>query len=786
MKFSYNWLKELSGTKKSVDKIAELFMTHSFEVEGIEDLSEGLQNVVIGEVMTKEKHPDADRLNVATVNVGNEELQIVCGAPNLNVGQKVPVALVGANLKGEFKIKKSKIRGIESNGMICAEDELGIGTEHDGIMVLADDAPIGEAFAKYAGLDDMIMDIDILPNRGHDGLSYVGIANEIRALEDNVESHTIPNPLPEGEDELHVEISTNKCNRYIGITLSDIKVKESPDWMQARLRASDIMPINNVVDITNYVMLETGQPLHAFNAEKISQIGVRLATDGEKLTLLDKQELELGAQDIVITDGIEPIALAGVMGGLASAISDDTTNIILEAAAFNSTAIRFTQRKYNLQTDAAYRFERDIDPNLAEIAAARAAELLMELAGGSVRGVSDVYPEPVTPWTIKLSPQKVEKLLGVKISNEVIKNILERLGMDVDVNEDIMVVTIPTVRIDLCSQEDLMEEIGRIYGYNKIKPQPLTGAVQAPERNETRFFERTLKDIFVYGGFDEVRSYSFYGADDARAIGLNDEAHLSLINPMNPKQAIMRRSLMPNLLNFTKKNFSYFDRVQIFEIGRIYNPKKGALPEEKLVLGAVVASRDAEGSQFFEMKGMIEILLDRINIGKYYLDTVFDENTQHLPNLHPSRRALIKMESGKIIGWMGEVDKKATKYFGLKKNRAVVCELDIEVMLEEVKSEIFFELLSKYPNITRDLSMIVGTRVRVGDVEKIIYDTGGELVKDVDLFDLYINKETGERSMAFRIVFGDDKRTLETKEIDEKIVDIITSLEEIIDVEMRK
>ncbi len=796
MKFSYNWLKELSGTKKSVNELAELFMTHSFEVEGVEDLSNGLGKIIIGEVMTKEKHPDADRLNVATVNVGDKELQIVCGAPNLEVGHRVPVALVGAilsdshseeGIKEGFKIKKSKIRGVESNGMICAEDELGIGTEHEGIMVLADDAPVGEEFAKYAGLNDMIIDLDILPNRGHDCLSYNGIANEICALEGTDQKDIHYNRRLKTEGNLHIAIETANCRRYIGLQINNIQIQESPEWLKARLSASDITPINNIVDITNYVMLETGQPLHAFDAGKVSQVAIRQATDGEKITLLDEQELKLDSDDIVITDGNRPIALAGVMGGSDSAITDDTKNIILESASFSSSSIRLTQRKYNLQTDAAYRFERDIDTNLANIATTRAIELIIELAGGKIVAVTDNYPNPIKPWTITLAIDKVTKVLGVEIATDEIKSILERLGMSIDiVDEQNFVVTVPTVRIDLHSQEDLIEEIGRIYGYNKIKPQPLTSAVQTPQRNETRFFERTLKDIFVYGGFDEVRSYSFYGTDDAKAIGLNDEAHLFLMNPMNPEQAIMRRTLMPNMLRFAKKNFSYFDRVQIFEIGRIYDPKAGALPEEKLVLGGLVASKDAEGSQFFEMKGMIEVLLDRINIEKYYLDTVFDENIEHLPNLHPSRRALIKMENGKVIGWLGEIDKKSAKYFGLKKNRAVVCELDIELILKEVKSENFFGSLAKYPFISRDLSMMVGDRVRVDDVEKIIYSAGGKLIKDVDLFDLYQNKETGERSMAFHIIFGADDKTLKAKEVDDKVAIIIKELENNIDVELRK
>ena len=800
MKFSYNWLKELSGTKKDVDEIAELFMTHSFEVEGIEDLSEGFEKVVIGEVLEKEKHPDADRLNVARVDVGEingGELQIVCGAPNLEVGQRVPVALVGAKIRPiiktptdkeeVFEIKKSKIRGVESNGMICAEDELGIGTEHDGIMVLDNDAVIGANFAKYAELDDQIIDIDILPNRGHDCLSYQGIANEISALEGDAQTHTHPNPLPEGTGQLHVAIDTNKCSRYIGVVISGVEIKESPKWMQSRLKASDIQPINNIVDITNYVMLETGQPLHAFNVRTVEQIVVRQANDDEKIKLLDEQELELCKDDIVITDGDKSIALAGVMGGDDSAITSDTKNIILEAASFDSTSIRFTQRKYNLQTDAAYRFERKIDPNIAEIAAARAAELLMELAGAKVVSVTDVYPEPVTPWTIKLSPQKVEKLLGVNISKEDVKDILQRLDMDVDTTpKEDMIITVPTVRIDLQSQEDLIEEIGRMYGYNQITPKPLKDAVQTPKANEERFFERTLKDIFVYGGFDEVKSYSFYSLDDAQAVGINDEEHITLMNPMNPEQVMMRRTLVSNLLGFTKKNFSYFDRVQIFEIGRVYDPAQNSLPDEKLVLGAVIASKGTGGEQFFEMKGMIEVMLDRVNVGKYYLDTVFDENTNHLPNLHPSRRALIKMESGQIIGWLGEVDKKASKYFGLKKNRAVVCELDVSTIMNEVQSENFFEPLAKFPLVSRDLSMMVGQRVHVGDVEKLIYNVGGELVKDVDLFDLYHNEETGEKSMAFHIIFGHNERTLKASEVDEKIQAVITALEEDLDVEVRK
>jgi phenylalanyl-tRNA synthetase beta chain len=788
MKFSYNWLKELSGTKKSIDELADLFMIHSFEVEGIEDLSEGLDGIVIGEIMKKEKHPDADRLSIATVNVGNNKLQIVCGAPNLEVGQKVPVALVGCVLKGEFEIKKSKIRGIVSHGMICAEDELGIGNDHDGIMVLPSDAPIGKAFAEYAGLNDKIIDLDILPNRGHDCLSYNGIANEIRAFENNKQNTFVnASNLPKVKKELDVKLETKNCNRYIGVKIDNIKIKESPEWLKVVLASSDIAPINNIVDITNYVMLETGQPLHAFDADKIANIIVRQAHKNEKIVLLDEQELELDCDDIVISDRHNAVALAGVMGGRDSAINDKTQNVILEGASFNSSSIRFSQRKYNLQTDAAYRFERDLDPNLASLAVNRALELITELASGEISAVSDIYPEPVVPWTIKLSVVKVAKMLGTTIATEEIQSILEKLNMEVEpIDEDYFIVTVPTVRLDLHSPEDLIEEIGRMYGYNKIKPKPLSSNVQTPERNETRFFERTLKDVLVYGGFDEVRGYSFYSQIDAQAVGIKDENHISLMNPMNPQQVFMRRTLMPNLLNFTKKNLSYFDRIQIFEIGRIYDPVINSLPNEKLVLGAVVASSESSGIQFFELKGMLEILLDRINIGEYYFDNIFNENDEHIPDLHPSRRALIKMKSGEILGWIGETTKQENKYFGLKKKRVAICELDIELILAKVNDENFFEPLAKFPFISRDLSIKVGERVCVGDVERIMYMAGGKLVRDIDLFDLYQNKETNEKSMAFHILFGHDEHTLKAQEVDEKIKIIVEVLETELDVEIRK
>ncbi len=1041
MKYSYNWLKKLSGTKKSAEEIAELFLTHSFEVEGIEDLSKNLDKVVVGEVLSVEKHPDADKLSLANVNVGNEnggELQIVCGAPNLAVGQKVPVALVGAKLPdGDdfFKIKKSKIRGAESNGMICAEDELGLGEDHKGIMVLGDDAEVGQSLAEYLHLNDKILDIDILPNRGHDCLGYNGVARELNALENSKfkiqNFQSIFNDLIskfKNSGNLAVKIDTDNCSRYAGVRIKNIEIKPSPIWMQARLKASGLKPINNVVDITNYVMLETGQPPHAFTASQsrtdadltqtnadgtrtnaelrtdteIDKIVVRQAEEGEKIKLLDEQELELCQDDIVITDGKKPIALAGVMGGLESGINDNTSEIILEGANFNSSTIRFTARRYNLQTDAAYRFERDIDPNFVDIALARAVELIKELAGGEVVAVNDVYPEPIKPWTIKLDTDYVRSLLGVEIDDEEITSILKRLGVGIknpksetlnpkqiqnsnqkisnvvlvhgcgdnqkdleyskrqwqpwikqkiesknikvnfptmpnsltpvyedykmefekiDINENSILIghscganflvrwlsetntkikklimvapwnepnhenkvkaefynisdvnysfvkniqdgvviftsdneevvgkntaklwteklnaklielkkhgnytesgmgttefpelldeileiqnskfnqnsklktqnllcTVPTRRRDLRTQEDLIEEVGRIYGYDKIKPVALREAVQTPHRNEQRFLERRLKEVAVQSGFSEIRSYSFYSRKDLEAIGLGNIPHLELLNPASPEQQAMRDTLVPSLLKAGRKNLSHFKEVRIFEVGRVYKKFNETLPEEKVYLGGAVLTKDNKGEQFYELKGLVDNLLEAFGISDYYYDDEFsEEESGKLPNLHPSRRALIKNSAGEVLGYLGEVDKKTAKHFGLKNVRGAVAELDVEKLHREIQEVTAFEALAKFPFVERDLSMIVPEKLRVKEVEDVLYQAGQPLLQDVDLFDLYQNKETGERSMAFHLVFGDKERTLQSKEIDEKIDEIIETVEDKLGVEVRK
>lgn len=788
MLFSYNWLRELSETKKTPEELKEVLTLHSFEVEKIENLGANLDMVVIGEVLKVTKHPDADKLNVAHVNIGKEELQIVCGAPNLKEGQKVPVALVGAVLPGDFEIKEAQIRGIKSSGMICAEDELGLGEDHAGIMVLPEDAPVGEKFVEYMGLNDSVLEIDVLPNRSHDALSYEGVAREIAMLEKRIilDKNEKLSDKFNVDNGLKIEIKTDKCPRYIGAKVSGIKIGQSPLWLKNRLKASDIKPINNIVDITNYVMLLTGQPLHAFDGKNISEVGVRMANNGEMITILNGEEINLRNTDIVITDGQNPIALAGVMGGLSSGIKDDTTEIILEGANFNASTIRRTKSAHAISSDAAYRYERDVDVNLAEGAILKALTFIIEIAGGKVETISDNYPQDVKNWEIELELERVDRLLGIKIEKREVVQILENLGIKVKEEKEFLNCEIPTRRIDLRNQEDLIEEVGRVFGYYKIPTEPLREKLQVPPRNEERELEWELREIMVSQGFDEVRCYSFYSREDARALGLDDENHTALLNPMSVDQELIRRTLASGLLSAGKKSLSYYDSIAIFDMGKVYNPKDKSLPEENLLLSALVIDKGSKGEQFFALKGALENLFAKIKIMDVVFSPDFDENSEDVLSFHPGRKAMIKNSKGDVLGVIGEITKGAHKYFGIKKMRASIFELNIGALLKEISREKIYTPLAKFPSVNRDISMVVDKKMLTSKVAEVIVYFGGSLLQDATLFDTFINPETGERSMAFHLIFADPERTLTAQEVDEKVAEISVRLEEELGVVVKK
>jgi phenylalanyl-tRNA synthetase beta chain len=805
MRYSFNWLKEISGTKSSVQKVAENLTMKSFEVENLEHSVNGLDGVIVGKILEIKKHPNADKLQIATVDVGSKKLEIICGAPNIQVGQKVPVAMLGAKLpNGE--IKEVEIRGVKSCGMLCAEDELGLGNDHSGIMILDTKSKVGVLIVKEINLEDDFFEIKVLPDRGHDAQSYVGVAREIAALENRKMKYAFNSlKLPNKKTKkLSIEIKDKDlCPRYMGTILENIKIKESPFWIKTRLLASGIRPINNIVDATNYVMLELGQPLHAFDfdliksADQKAEIIVRRAKKDEKIKLLDETEKILSQEDLLITNGQEALAIAGIMGGLHSGINEKTQTIVLESANFNATAIRKTRTKLNIKTDASDRFEKDIDPNLAEKAMARVVAIIQETAGGKVEGIVDVYPKKIKPWKIKLDLNYVNKLLGEKIPTSQVQKILNLLeiqtkslplgkGKKQEEGVGVIEAEIPTFRIDLQTQEDLIEEIGRIYGYEKIKPQAPKVHLKPAKISEQLLFEREIKNILVGLRFDEVYNYSFYGFREAEMAGLKTTAHWELENPMNPEQSLMRTSLVPNLLKNIHENLKHFKELFIFEMGRTYHKSAAVLPEEKrMLVGAVVLEKIKQAENFYAGKGFVDALFSQIGISDYYYDDFKAESEEKSDYLwHRSRMAEIKVESQKeSIGFIGEINPLILANFDIEK-RVVMFEFDLEKLKKVSESEREFDPISKFPEITRDISLLSEVGVTVDDIIKVIQKTGSSLILDVDLFDIF--EKDGKTSYAFHLIFGSKKRTLEGSEVEVIMARLISELEKSLKVVVRQ
>ena len=626
------------------------------------------------------------------------------------------------------------------------------------------------------------LEFAILPNRAHDMLSYIGMAREICAVEGRKFKHEIAAvaTLPRN-DKIRVEIKDKKlCRRYIGAVLENIKVAPSPKWIQERLLVSGVKPINNIVDITNYVMLETGQSLHAFDAKKTTgNIIVRKAKKGEKIKLLDEKEYELGESDLVIADSEKALALAGVMGGAESSVASKTTSIILESANFNSTNIRKTRTRHNIITESSYRFERDIDPNLAEIGAARAIELLQKYGGSNAKLVAytDIYPKKLKPWQIKLNSDYVNSLLGEKVPVSRIKNILENLGLGVKISKNILNCEIPTIRIDLKTQEDLTEEIGRIYGYENITAKAPCVELQMPMRNEKRILEDKLRDILIGSGFSEAMNYSFYSQSDIEKCGLDIKDHFEVANPMNPDQQYMRTSLIPGILKNVELNLKNFEKFSIFEIGRKYRDEKKNIPVEKTVLAGAFVDSAKKETTFFDLKGKIEALF--INLG---LKNCEFRSANPEKIWHPTRTSSIVLDK-KEIGKIGEVDPKVLASYGIRQ-RISIFGIDVDKLMEIGSISKEYRSISKFPSVKRDISMFVDEKTKYSDIESKIYHTGGKLVLGVELFDIF--EKEGEKSMALRFEIGSREKTLTSAEIDSVMKNIIAKLEKDLKVKVRK
>lgn len=800
MKYSYFRLKELTKTKNTPEQLAELLTMKAFEVESVEHLGQGLDKVVVGQILEILKHPNADKLQVAVVDIGKEKLTIVCGAPNISVGQKVPVALVGANLpastvggQGKFEIKEAEIRGVKSSGMLCAEDELGLGKDHSGILILDADAKIGASFAQEMWLEDAMLDIKVLPDRAHDALSHVGMAREICALEGRRFTPSDPRlseVLGMAKKFDGVKIADQKLSsRYIGVVIENIRIAPSPVRYRLMLQKFGNNAISNIVDVTNVVMLETGQPMHAFDYDKLTlPVSVRAAKPGEKIKLLDGNIYELTAEDIVIADAKGAIALAGIMGGFESAVSDGTNMILLEAAQFEPVHVRRTRTRLGLKTDASDRFEKGLDASLAERGMAQAVGIV-KMMGGQVVSVQDSYPAKSKPRPIFLAIEYVEKLLGVSVPEREIKKILENLGCKAVKKGKGMQVIVPSERLDLATQEDLIEDIGRIYGYEKIKPQAPMAPVQPAKPSEFGLFDQEVKHILTGAGFSEVLNYSFYSRRDAELAQLGSIKHLELENPMNPEQELVRMSLLPNLLKNVAHNLKFQKDLKIFESGRVFWAGEKTLPEEKKMLVGALAldiKDDKRAANFYEAKGIVHNLLESLGIDDFYFDGMDAVPEDTLVTFwHQGRTAQIRLEgTGTVLGYLGEVSPLVLTEFDIHR-RLAVFELNLEKLLQVTSEEMEYKPIRKHPVVERDISLVVPGGVLVDDVLDCIQRHGGNLVIDADLFDIY-DFADGSASYAFRVQLAAEDRTLEGREVDEVMDRIASGLEEEIKATIRK
>lgn len=780
MKVPYKWLRDFVDLDKNMKEVADALTLSGSKVEEVLETGKEIDKVVTGKIIKTEKHPDADKLTICKVDVGNEVLQIVTGATNIKEGDTVPVALHGSSLPGGVKIKKGKLRGVESNGMLCSEVELGIANEDSvhGIMILPEGTPIGEDIKKVLGLEGGVIDFEITSNRA-DCFSVYGIAREAAAAFGK-KLKKMETSFKEGSgninDCLSVEIKSGLCRRYAARMVKNIRIKPSPEWMQERLKECGVRPINNIVDITNYVMLELGQPLHAFDYRYIEgkKIIVRMAEDNEKFTTLDGKERILDSSMLVIADGKKAIGIAGVMGGENSEIKDDTDTVVFECANFNGPNIRLTSKKLGLRTDASSKFEKDIDPNLIDMALNRTCYLVELLGAGEVAGgIIDIYPNPVKPHMVEASPEWINRFLGTEIEPARMKEILESLEMKVE-GDEVFRIEVPTFRQDVKIKEDIAEEVVRIYGYDRIPSQKIVGetveAVWTPEQKLTRM----VKNLMVSCGLYEAMTYSFVSPKVFEKINLPDGHELrntvNILNPLGEDFSVMKTTGIPSMMECLARNYSRDNKeVRLFEIARVYIPSGDVLPYEsdKLVIGMY------GGVDFFTLKGIIENLLSLLGIDK----AEYVRETEH-PTFHPGRTAklLVRKKQAAILG---EIHPDVAENYGIE-DRVYLAEIDLKTLYEAAKTERRYKALQKFPSVLRDIAMLVDENISVGELENIIRKAGKGLIESVKLFDVYKGKQVPEglKSVAYSITYRAEDRTLKDEEVNRVHDNIVNTLKE--------
>ncbi|MFZ5596475.1 MAG: phenylalanine--tRNA ligase subunit beta [Bacillota bacterium] len=786
MRVSLKWLREYVDVTIPAEELAERLTMAGIAVEAIEKPGEGIEKVYTGKILKIEPHPNADRLSVCRVTTGGDvELQIVTGATNVREGHVVPVALEGARLAEGLVIKKSKLRGVESRGMLCSGQELGLDVsmmppeQSHGIMLLDPGTPLGLDIREVLGMDDVILELELTPNRG-DCMSMVGVAREVAALLGNdlrMPETSVPESGAGISGLVTVDIEDpGLCGRYVARLFRNLKVGPSPLWMQERLKAAGVRPINNIVDITNYVMMELGQPLHAFDYDTIrdGHIIVRRARAGETIVSLDGNERILKEDMLVICDPGGPVAVAGVMGGLDTEVTGKTVNVLLESAHFNPVSIRRTSKALGLRSESSSRFEKGVDITGCPRAADRAARLLADMAAGEVApGAVDNYPGRTPRRTVILRTGRVEHVLGVDVPRQEIVNILRGLEFTVRDNGEDLLVTVPGHRPDVSLEEDLIEEVARMYGYINIPGTlpygPTTPGVRTPRQS----FEVVVKDCLRGLGLCEVITYSFFGPSMLDLCGLpQDSPHrnvLRLQNPLSEEQSIMRTLVLPGVLEVLQRNISRRNNdVAVFEVGKVFIPRgSGQLPLEKNVLAAALTGNTASGwnspgrsYDFYYLKGVLEVLLDRVGLKKYSL-----ERESGNPLFHPGKAARLTVGED-VVGVLGEIHPDVMENYHLP--RAVVAmEMDFDLLAGLSGKPVKYRPLPKFPGIERDLALVVRQGITALEISRVIRKFGGKYLQDISLFDVYRGGQVKEgcQSMAYKLKFQAEDRTLTDQEV---------------------
>ncbi len=804
MRVSYKWLRDYVDIPVSPEELAERMTMSGVAVENIEYPGKGIENVVTAKIEKIEPHPNADKLVVCRINTGSEMLQVVTGAPNVREGQVILLALVGGAIPG-MKITRAKLRGVESFGMLCSAQELGLDPENfppdqrDGILEFPGDTPLGMDARELLGLDDAILELELTPNRA-DCLSMLGVAREVSAVL-GTELRLPEIKVAEIEETIDGKVTVDienpeLCGRYVARLVRDVKIGPSPVWMQQRLQAAGVRPISNIVDVTNYVMMEMGQPLHAFDYDKLAEhaIIVRRAREGEKMVSLDDVERELTPDMLVITDPTGPVAIAGVMGGLDTEITGETSSVLIESAYFKPASIHRTSKNLGLRSESSARFEKGIDVNGCLAAAARACQLIEEMGGGRpVRGAVDNFPAPLANPVIRLRPERVALIMGIQVSSEQIREIMNRLGFGVTVDGSDFLVEAPTRRGDITTEIDLIEEVARLFGYNNIPTTLPEGASTEGRKSEAQVMADTICNLMAGCGLSEIITLSFMNPRAFDMLNLPQEHLLrnavKVQNPLSEEQRVLRTTMLPGILDILSRNTARKNRdLAFFEMGRIFVPVAGAkLPEEKNTLAAAVMGSTRAGWQsaaqemdFYYLKGVLETLLDTLNIKKYNMVPESGESS-----FHPGRTARVEL-GGETLGIIGEIHPNVAENYRLP-DRVYVMQLDVEMLIRHAGGIKQYSPLPKYPAVERDMAIVVRKDIMAADINRVIRKSAGTLLESISLFDVYQGSQIKEgfKSMAFSLRFQSPERTLTDEEVNVIHQKIQQALKEHFEAELR-